>query len=34
MDPQAWFLLALGWTALPYTLLAAYRYMGRLYGRL
>lgn len=34
MNPATWFLWVLGMTTLPYTLLAAYRYAGRLYGGL
>jgi len=34
VNPVVWFGMVLAWVVLPYTLLAAYRYTGRLYGGL
>jgi|UPI00017E6544 hypothetical protein len=31
MDPFLWFLYVLGMTATPYSLLAAYRYLGKIF---
>lgn len=34
MDGSQWFMWFLGIAVIPYALLAAYRYMGKLYGGL